>query len=106
MSKEQITAAMIDEAFIAAQEDAWQAAADKEKAAAEAYLADLETRKGALAEQAAGYQAELDQLHAQRESLAAQINDLTSRGQVDEVLPLDSELETVCKSISLMEAER
>ena len=35
MSKEQITAAMIDEAFIAAQEDEWQAAGDKEKAAAE-----------------------------------------------------------------------
>lgn len=101
--KQNTIAAEINAEFITAQAGAWQAAADKAKVAAEAYLTDLETRKAALAQQAAGYRAELDQLHAQRESLAATINDLTSRGQVDEVLPLDAELETVCKSISLME---
>ena len=103
MSNEKITATQIDTAFIDAQQETWKAAAEVAQETANAYMTDLETRKAALAQQAAGYRAELDQLHAQRESLAATINDLTSRGQVDEVLPLDAELETVCKSISLME---
>ena len=99
----QITAGEINAEFITAQAGEWQAAADKAKVAAEAYLTDLETRKAALAQQAAGYRAELDQLHAQRESLAAKINDLSSRGMIDEAAEADAELESLDKSISTLE---
>lgn len=98
-----ITAGEINAEFITAQAGKWQAAADKAKAAAEAYLADLETRKSALAEQAAGYQAELDKLTLQRKKLAAKINDLSSRGQIDEAAEADAELEALDKSISTLE---
>lgn len=104
MSKEKIIAAgEINAEFITAQAGEWQAAADKAKAAAEAYLTDLETRKAALAEQATNYQAELDKLTAQRKKLAAKINDLSSRGQIDEAAEADAELEKLDKSISTLE---
>lgn len=101
--KQNTIAAEINAEFITAQAGAWQAAADKAKAAAEAYLADLEARKATLDEQSAGYKAELDQLHEQRTNLATTINDLTSRGRVDEVLGLDAEMESLCKSIETVE---
>ena len=101
--KQDITAAEINAEFITAQEGAWKAAADKAKAAAETYLTDLETRRATLEEQSAGYKSELDRLHEQRTSLGATINDLASRGRVDEVLGLDAEMESVCKSIETVE---
>ena len=101
--KQNTIPAEINTEFITAQAGEWQAAADKAKAAAEAYLTDLETRKAALAEQAAGYQTELDKLTTQRKKLAARINDLSSRGQIDEAAEADAELETLDKSISTLE---
>ena len=101
--KQNIIAAEINAEFITAQAGEWQAAADKAKAAAEAYLTDLETRKATLEEQAAEYSAELAQLHEQRKNLSATINDLASRGRVDEVLGLDAEMESLCKSIETIE---
>lgn len=99
----QITAGEINAEFITAQAGEWQAAADKAKVAAEAYLTDLETRKAALTEQAAGYKTELSTLTTQRKKLAAKINDLSSRGQIDEAAEADAELETLDKSISTLE---
>lgn len=99
----QITAGEINAEFITAQAGEWQTAADKAKTAAEAYLTDLETRKAALAEQTVGYQAELDKLTTQRKKLAAKINDLSSRGQIDEAAEADAELEALDKSISTLE---
>ena len=99
----QITAGSINAEYIAAQAEKWQAAADKAKAAAEAYLTDLETRKAALTEQAAAYQNELSTLTTQRKKLAAKINDLSSRGQIDEAAEADAELEALDKSISTLE---
>ena len=101
--EKKIIAAEIDLDFITAQAGEWQAAADKAKTAAEAYLTDLETRKAALAEQAAGYKTELSTLTAQRKKLAAKINDLSSRGQIDEAAEADAELEALDKSISTLE---
>lgn len=98
-----ITAGEINAEFITAQAGKWQAAADKAKVAAETYLTDLETRKAALTEQAAGYKAELSTLTTQRKKLAAKINDLSSRGQIDEAAEADAELETLDKSISTLE---
>lgn len=101
--QKKITAGEINAEFITAQAGEWQATADKAKTAAEAYLTDLETRKAALAEQAAGYQTELDKLTTQRKKLAAKINDLSSRGQIDEALEADTELEMLDKSITALE---
>lgn len=100
---DKITAGEINAEFITAQAGEWQAAADKAKTAAEAYLTDLETRKAALAEQAAGYKTELATLTAQRKKLAAKINDLSSRGMIDEAAEADAELESLDKSISTLE---
>lgn len=102
MKKENITAADITGEFISAQAGEWQAAADKAKAAADAYLADLETRKAALAEQAAVYQNELNKLSADRKKLAAKVTDLSSRGKIDKAAEADAELETLDKSISVL----
>lgn len=99
----QITAGEINAEFIAGQAEKWQAAANKAKVAAEAYLTDLETRKAALTEQATGYQAELDKLTEQRKALAAKINDLSSRGQIDEAAEADAKLEALDKTISTLE---
>lgn len=102
MKQENITAADITGEFISAQAREWQAAADKAKAAADAYLADLETRKAALAEQAAVYQTELNKLSTDRKKLAAKVTDLSSRGKIDKAAEADAELETLDKSISVL----
>lgn len=99
----QITAGEINAEFITAQAGEWQTAADKAKTVAEAYLTDLETRKAALTEQAAGYKAELSTQTTQRKKLAAKINDLSSRGQIDEAAEADAELKKLDKSISTLE---
>lgn len=99
----QITAGEINAEFITAQAGEWQTAADKAKTAAEAYLTDLETRKAALAQQATGYQTELAKLYAKRKELAAKVNDLSSRGMIDEAAEVDTELEALDKSIATLE---
>ena len=101
--QKEITATEINTDIIIATASKWQAAADKAKAAAEAYLADLETRKATLTEQAAGYQTEIEKLNKERKALAAKINDLSSRGMIDEAVEADTELEALDKSISTLE---
>ena len=103
MKQENIIAADINDEFITAQAGKWQVAADKAKAASETYLKDLEMRKTALTKQAVSYQAELSQMNAKREKLAAKVNDLSSRGKIDKAAEADAELEALDKMIATLE---
>ena len=97
-----ITAAEINMELIESKSADLKKAADNLKEAAQAYLADLDTRKAALAKQAADYQAQLDKATAQRTALAAKIADYTSRGQIDEAAEADAKLEALDKDISTL----
>ena len=101
--EKKIIAAEIDLDFITAQEESWRAAADAAQKAADAYNADLATRRAALTQQATSYQTELAKLNAARKALAAKINDLSSRGMIDEAAEIDTELEALDKSIAALE---
>ena len=101
--QKKIAAADITTEFIAAQQEKWRAAADAAQKATDAYNTDLNTRKAALAQQATAYQTELAKLNAARKALAAKINDLSSRGMIDEAAEADAELESLDKSISTLE---
>lgn len=101
--QKKISAGEINAEFITAQAGEWQAAADKAKAAAEAYLTDLEARKAALEKQAAEYRAQIESKKKQRKALAGKINDLSSRGMIDEAAEADVELETLDKAITTLE---
>lgn len=102
-NKNAITASKITDAFIEQQATTWKEAAEKANAAAEAYLADLEQRKAALAEQAAGYKAQFDKLNAQRKRVVAQINDFSSRGKIDEAAEAEATLEKLDMNIATLE---
>ena len=101
--EKKIIAAEIDLDFITAQEESWRAAADAAQKAADAYNTDLNTRKAALAQQTTGYQTELAKLNAKRKELAAKVNDLSSRGMIDEAAEVDTELEALDKAIAALE---
>ena len=100
--QKEFKAAEINKDLIESQAADLRKAADKLKEAAQAYLSDLDTRKAALANQAADYQAQLDKATTQREALAAKIADYTSRGQIDEAAEADAELEALDKHISTL----
>lgn len=99
-TQKKFTAAEINMELVESQSTDLRKAADNLKEAAQAYLADLDTRKAALAKQAADYQAQLDKATAQRKALAAKIADYTSRGQIDEAAEADAKLEALDKDIS------
>ena len=103
MKHKDIIAAEINAEFITAQQENWRAAAEAAQKAADAYNTDLNTRKAALAQQANGYQTELAKLNAKRKELAAKVNDLSSRGMIDEAAEVDTELEALDKSIAALE---
>ena len=104
MSNEKIIiAAEVNAEFITTQQENWRAAADAAQKAADTYNTDLNTRKAALAQQATGYQTELAKLNAKRKELAAKVNDLSSRGMIDEAAEVDTELEALDKSIAALE---
>lgn len=98
-----ITAAEITMELIEDQATELKELAKKAQAAADAYLADLAQRKAALEKQAADYQAQLDANKKQRKTLAAKINDLSSRGLIDAAADADAQLEALDKSISTLE---
>lgn len=102
MKNKKFTAAEINKDLIENQAADLRKATDKLKEAAQAYLSDLDTRKAALANQAADYQAQLDKATAQRTALAAKIADYTSRGQIDEAAEADAQLEALDKDISTL----
>lgn len=101
--KQTITAAEITMELIEDQSTEIKELAKKAQAAADAYLADLAQRKTALEKQAADYQAQLDASKKQRKTLAAKINDLSSRGLIDAAADADAQLEALDKSISTLE---
>ena len=101
--QKKVTAAELTPEFIEAQAAEFNDLVQKAKTAADTYLADLDQRKAALAEQASGYQTELAKLNAARKALAGKINDLSSRGMIDEAAEADVELEALDKAISTLE---
>lgn len=98
-----LTADKINSAFIDQQALSWKSAAEEASLTAQAYLDDISKRKAALTEQADVFQKQLDQLITQRKALAAKINDLSSRGKIDDATKADLELEALDKSITTLE---
>lgn len=99
-TNKKITAAQISKDRIESEAADLRKAADNLKAAAQAYMADLDTRKAALAKQEADYQTQHDDLTAQRKALAAKIADMTSRGQIDEAASEYEKLEKMDREIA------
>lgn len=103
INKENIVAAEITSELIEGQAVDIKALAQKAKDAADAYLADLKEREAALEKQAIDYRAQIESKKNQRKALAGKINDLSSRGKIDEAAEADMELEALDKSISTLE---
>lgn len=102
MKAEVITAADITPEFIEAQAKDWVAAAATAKAAAEAYLTDVDNRKKSLEEQVAKYTGELAALKKERDKLAAKILDLSSRGKIEDAAGVDIQVEEQDKKIAML----
>lgn len=98
-TQKKITAAEINKERIESEAADLRNAAENLKEAVRAYFADLDTRKAALAKQAADYQDIFDDAMEQRRELAEKIADLTSRGQIDEAANEYEKLEAMDKEI-------
>ena len=92
--QKKINAAEITPEFIGEQAAEIKGLAQKAKEAADVYMADLDQRKAALEKQAAEYRAQIEAKKKQRKALAGKINDLSSRGKIDEAAEVDVELES------------
>ncbi len=101
--QKKVTAEEITLEFIEDQATEIKALAQKAKEASDAYMTDLSQRKAALEKQATDYRAQIDVKKKQRKALASKINDLSSRGMIDEAAEADLELEFLDKSISTLE---
>ena len=101
--QKKITAAAITPEFIEEQAAEIKELAQKAKEAADAYMADLDQRKAALEKQAAEYREQIEAKKKQRKALAGKINDLSSRGMIDEAAEADVKLEALDKAISTLE---
>ena len=101
--QKKITAAEITPEFIEEQAAEIKEIAQKAKEAADAYMADLDQRKAALEKQAAEYREQIEAKKKQRKALAGKINDLSSRGMIDEATEADVKLEALDKAISTLE---
>lgn len=99
----EVTAAEITEEYIEAQTEEIKGLAEKAQEAAAAYMADLDQRKAALEKQATEYREQIEVKKKQRKALAGKINDLSSRGMIDEAAEADLELEALDKTISTLE---
>lgn len=99
----QITAGEINAEFIEEQAAEIKELAQKAKEAADAYMTDLDQRKAALEKQAAEYREQIEAKKKQRKALAGKINDLSSRGKIDEAAEADVKLEALDKVISTLE---
>lgn len=96
----EVTAAVIDAAFIEEQAAQWKEAAGKAMEAAEAYLSDVQSRKDTLQTQQQEYDAALNKIKKERAEIAARIVDLSSRGQIEEAAEDDAYLETLDREIA------
>ena len=101
--EKKITAAVITPEFIEDQAAEIKELAQKAKEAADAYMADLDQRKAALEKQAAEYREQIETKKKQRKALAGKINDLSSRGMIDEAAEADVALEALDKAITTLE---
>ena len=101
--EKKIIAAEITPEFIEDQAAEIKELAKKAKEAADAYMADLDQRKAALEKQAAEYREQIEAKKKQRKALAGKINDLSSRGMIDEAAEADVELEALDKAITTLE---
>ena len=98
-----ITAAEISMDMVAVALDPCKAAAEDAKAAIRAYWDDVESREAELKKQAGEYQAQIDTLTAQRKKLAAKMNDLSSRGQIDAAAAADAKMEEIDRTITTLQ---
>ena len=103
MNIQEIKAGEITAEIVEQQGSAWKQAVEDAKAAAAAYMEDLESRKAALARRAEEYRAQAEEQRAARNKTAAQVTDLTSRGRFDEAAAAESEVEKLDGSISMLE---
>ena len=101
--KKILTAAEINMDMVMAGLDPCKAAAEDAKAAIQAYWDDIELRKAELEKQARGYQKQIDALTVQRKKLAVQINDLSSRGQIDAAAAADAKMEGIDRTITTLQ---
>lgn len=103
MNIQEITAREITAEIVGQQGSVWKQAVEDAKAAAEAYMQDLESRKAALAKRAEEYQAQAEEQKTARNRAAAEVTDLTSRGRFDEAAVAECEVEKLDNSISMLE---
>ena len=103
MEANTIDTAKINIAFIEEQATPWKKAAEAVAKTAEAYLSDIESRKRTLQEQAKGYNEEMSALKQERAKLAANIADLSSRGDIDSAAKADIKLEALDKQLHDLE---
>lgn len=97
-----ITPAEITTEFIATLTEDWESAAKAALEAADLYLADVQNRQQALAEQAKQYETRLREMKDERKKLAATVNDLSSRCDFDAAEEVEVQLETLDKDIASM----
>ena len=95
-----ITPTAITSEYIATMTEDWDAAAKKAMEAADLYLADVQNRQHALAEQAKQYEVRLCEMRDERKKLAATVNDLSSRCDFDAAEKAELQLETLDKDIA------
>ena len=95
-----VTANKITPEIIQMQAADWREAADRAAQAASAYLADIEERKATLQAQAQEYKTAFDALTAERKTLAANIIDLSSRGEIDAVNEADARLAIIDRELA------
>lgn len=96
----------ITEELLAAQAEQLTAAQETANAAFTAYHDDLNTRRQALEQQADQYSAQIKVLRSQSAELSAQVNDLSSRGEIDAAAEADAQLEAVEREISTLERKK
>lgn len=89
-----------------AQAEPLNAAREAIKDACDQYNSDLTSRRAALEAQASDYASQLEHLSIQRNSLCAQITDLTSRGNIEAAADADAKLDAVEREISALERKQ
>ena len=95
----EVTAGKITTEIIQLQAADWKEAADSAAKAASEYLADMEERKATLSAQRQAYQTTFDALTAERKSLAENIIDLSSRGEIDAVDAADARIVSIDREL-------
>lgn len=96
----------ITEELLAAQAEQLTAAQETASAAFAAYHDDLNTRRQALEQQTNEYSAQIEILRKKGAELSAQINDFSSRGEIDAAAEADAQFEAIEREISTLERKK